>query len=94
MRGMSPEADVGVGIVRVECVSPLEPDSGPAEGVLWFAVELLKECRVGRGLMNESREPSRLSALGAGGAKYDFRLCLFIMETAHSSMSTGVRLAA
>ena len=94
MRGISPDVDVGVGIVRLECVSPLEPDSGPVGGVLWFVVELLKDLMVGRGLMKESREPSRLSALGAGGAKYDFRLCRVIMETAHSSRSTGVRLAA
>lgn len=42
----------------------------------------------------ESRDPSRLSALGAGGAKYDFRLCLSIIATAHSGRFTGVRLAA
>jgi hypothetical protein len=32
----------------------------------------------------ESREPSRLRAVGAGGARYDFRLCRSIMDTAHS----------
>lgn len=32
----------------------------------------------------ESREPSRLRALGAGGARYDFRLCRSIIDTAHS----------
>ncbi len=34
MTGISPDVDVGVGVVRVECVSPLEPELGPAEGVL------------------------------------------------------------
>lgn len=33
MRGISPDVDVGVGVVRVECVSPLEPELGPVEGV-------------------------------------------------------------
>jgi hypothetical protein len=32
----------------------------------------------------ESREPSRLRAFGAGGARYDFRLCRSIIDTAHS----------
>lgn len=35
-----------------------------------------------------------LSDLGAGGARYDLRLCLSIMLIAHSCRSTGVRLAA
>lgn len=71
MTGISPDVDVGVGVVLVECVSPLEPELGPVEGALWL-VELVKEmvlfvgCWVGT---KESREPSRLSALGAGGAK-------------------------
>lgn len=99
MTGISPDADVGVDIVRVECVSPLEPELGPVEfGLLfadWLEATLLCiEWQVGMLLMIESREPSRLSALGAGGAKYDFRLCLFIIDTAHSSRSTGVRFAA
>ena len=34
MRGISPDVDVGVGVVRVECVSPLEPELGPVESVL------------------------------------------------------------
>jgi hypothetical protein len=38
--------------------------------------------------------PSLLSDLGAGGAKYDFRLCRSIIETAQSCRSTGVLLAA
>ena len=38
--------------------------------------------------------PSRLSDLGAGGAKYDFRLWRSIIETAHSARSTGVCFAA
>jgi hypothetical protein len=32
----------------------------------------------------ESREPSRLRAFGAGGARYDFRLWRSIIDTAHS----------
>lgn len=42
----------------------------------------------------ESREPSRLMAFGAGGARYDFLLCCSIMLMAHSRRFTGVRLAA
>ena len=42
----------------------------------------------------ESLDPSRLIALGAGGARYDFRLCCSIMLMAHSWRLTGVRLAA
>jgi hypothetical protein len=30
----------------------------------------------------ESREPSRLRAFGAGGARYDFRLCLKVHRRA------------
>ena len=39
MTGISHDVDVGV--VRVECVSPLEPEFGPIEGVLWL-VKLVK----------------------------------------------------
>jgi len=35
-----------------------------------------------------------LSDFGAGGARYDLRLCLSIMLMAQSCRSTGVRLAA
>jgi hypothetical protein len=42
MTGISPEVDVGVGVVLVECVSPLEPEFGPAEGALGL-VELVRE---------------------------------------------------
>lgn len=35
-----------------------------------------------------------LSDFGAGGARYDLRLCRSIMLMAHSCRSTGVRLAA
>lgn len=38
--------------------------------------------------------PSLLRDLGAGGARYDLRLCLSIIEIAQSSRSTGVRFAA
>lgn len=99
MTGISPDADVGVEIVRLDCVSPLEPELRSVECTLLFA-EPFKEILfcvdvcAGRWLMTESREPSRLSALGAGGAKYDFRLCLSIIDTAHSSRLTGVRSAA
>lgn len=34
------------------------------------------------------------SDFGAGGPRYDLRLCCSIMLTAHSSRLTGVRLAA
>ena len=45
MTGISPE--VGVGVVLVECVSPLDPELGPVYGVeLWFK-GLLKDASLG-----------------------------------------------
>lgn len=38
--------------------------------------------------------PSLLRDVGAGGARYDLRLCRSMRDTAHSCRSTGVRLAA
>jgi hypothetical protein len=71
MTGISPDVDVGVGVVLVECVSPLEPELGPVESALGL-VELVRETALFVecwGGTKESREPSRLSALGAAGAK-------------------------
>jgi hypothetical protein len=42
MTGISPDVDVGVGVVLVEYVSPLEPEFGPAEGAVGL-VELVRE---------------------------------------------------
>ena len=73
----------------------------PDVGVIGFRDEevdlvsmLEEEVEVAPTGITESREPSRFSALGAGGARYDFRLWRSIMETAHSGRLTGVRLAA
>lgn len=45
------------------------------------------------GVFDEGVGPS-LSDFGAGGARYDLRLCRSIMLMAQSCRSTGVRLAA
>jgi hypothetical protein len=81
----------GIGILPALCdpVSPIlrriSPDVGVSLGIedvvdVVVVVELVDVDENAA----ESRDPSRLIALGAGGARYDLRLCLSIMLIAHS----------